>query len=302
VSQPPDGGGSGLAGGGELVLVSTPIGNLGDLSPRAAEALGTADVVCCEDTRHTGAMLKRLDISARQLKSLHAHNESLRLPWLLSELASGHTVALVSDAGTPAVSDPGERLVAAAADAGFRITVVPGPSAVLAAVVLSGLRLDRWRFEGFLPRSGPARRGRLADVASSPCPSVCYEAPHRIGATLSDLAAACGGQRRVAVCRELTKLHEEVLRTTLAGAAAHFADVAPRGEFVLVVDGVPAEEALQRPSATELAAEVESLVSSGLSRRDAVRDVAVRRGLGRSAVYEAAVKTKPQQGSEARDR
>lgn len=301
MSQPPDGGEGHSAASGELVLVSTPIGNLGDLSPRAAAALGTADVVCCEDTRHTGAMLKRLDIAARQLKSLHAHNEAERVPWLLSELASGRTVALVSDAGTPAVSDPGERLVAAAAEAGFRITVVPGPSAVLAALVVSGMRLDRWRFEGFLPRSGAARRARLADVASSPCPSVCFEAPHRIAATLADLATVCGAHRPVAVCREMTKLHEEVLRTTLGGAAARVAEVAPRGEFVLVVGGTPAEGA-ELPSAGELAAEVESLVGAGLSRRDAVREVSARRGVGRSAVYDAAVKAVPQQGGAPRDR
>jgi 16S rRNA (cytidine1402-2'-O)-methyltransferase len=276
---------------GELVLVATPIGNLGDLSPRAAAALGDADVVCCEDTRHTGAMLKRLGITARQLKSLHAHNETERLPWLLSELASGHTIALVTDAGTPAVSDPGERLVVAAVEAGFRVTAIPGPSAVLAAVVVSGLRLDRWRYEGFLPRSGPSRRARLADLASSPCPSVVYEAPHRVAATLADLAGACGEHRRVAVCREMTKLHEEVLRLSLAEAVAHFAEVAPRGEFVLVVDGMPEADNAEAPDAAELAAEVDSLVASGLSRRDAVRDVSLRRGIGRSVVYEAAIKT-----------
>jgi 16S rRNA (cytidine1402-2'-O)-methyltransferase len=275
---------------GQLVVVSTPIGNLGDLSPRAAATLSGADIVCCEDTRHTGVMLKRLGISTQRLLSLHAHNEAERLPRVLDELAAGRTVALVSDAGTPAISDPGERLVAAAADAGYRVSVVPGPSAVLAAVVMSGMGLGRWRFEGFLPRRGGERRARLADIASSPCPSVCYESPRRLLATLRDLAEACGADRRVAVCREMTKIHEEVRRSTLADAAAHFGETAPRGEIVIVVDGVD-EGAVSVPVASpdELSAAVEVLVGGGSSRRDAVREVAAALGIRRSVVYEAAI-------------
>jgi 16S rRNA (cytidine1402-2'-O)-methyltransferase len=299
VSDSPAGDGT----GGELVLVSTPIGNLGDLSPRAAATLSAADVVCCEDTRHTGTMLKRLGITTRRMLSLHAHNEASRLPMLLEELISGHLVALVSDAGTPAVSDPGERLVAAAAEAGVRVSVIPGPSAVLAAIVVSGMGIGRWRFEGFLPRKGGERRVRLADVASSPCPSICYESPQRLAATLADLVQACGPERRVAVCRELTKLHEEVRRSTLAEAVSHFAVTVPRGEFVLVVDGQAADAPpLDVPSSHDLAEAVSERVASGASRRDAVREVAGRLGVARSTVYEAAIRPAGSQGGPVGDR
>jgi 16S rRNA (cytidine1402-2'-O)-methyltransferase len=275
---------------GRLVVVSTPIGNLGDLSPRAGAALSEADIVCCEDTRHTGMMLKRLGIGVRRLLSLHAHNEVERTSLVLEELALGRCIALVSDAGTPAISDPGERLLAAAAEAGFAVSVVPGPSAVLAAIVVSGMNVGRFRFEGFLPRRGGDRRERLAEIAAAPCPSVCYESPQRLVATLSDLAETCGAERRVAVCREMTKIHEEILRSTLAEATAHFTVTAPRGEIVVVVDGA-GDAAAQAPaaSADELSAAVEVLVGRGQSRRDAVRDVAAGLGIKRSIVYEAAV-------------
>jgi 16S rRNA (cytidine1402-2'-O)-methyltransferase len=285
------------------VLVSTPIGNLGDLSPRAAATLSAADIVCCEDTRHTGTMLKRLGITTRRLLSLHAHNEAERIGYLLEELVSGKTVALVSDAGTPAVSDPGERLAAAAAGAGLRVSVVPGPSAVLAAVVVSGMGLSRWRFEGFLPRKGGDRRTRLADIAASPCPSICYESPQRLAATLVDLERACGAERRVAVCREMTKLHEEVRRSSLGEAAAHYAETTPRGEFVLVIDGMDAsEQSAAQPSGDELAGAVEAVVAAGASRRDAVRDVAGRLGIARSVVYEAAIRSGASPRGDAADR
>lgn len=288
---------------GELVVVSTPIGNLADLSPRAASAISAADVVCCEDTRHTGSMLRRLGISSNRLLSLHAHNEADRIPMLLDELRSGRRVALVSDAGTPAVSDPGERLVAAAARAGIRVSPVPGPSAVLAAAVVSGMGLARWRFEGFLPRKGGDRRKRLEDIASSPSPSVCYESPQRAAATLADLAGVCGGDRKVAVCREMTKLHEEVWRSGLADAAAHFAESAVRGEITLVIDGAEVgRDAPPAPSDGELLVEVEALVRTGLSRRDAVRDVACRLGLARAAVYRAAVAARGSSDAKTSDR
>jgi 16S rRNA (cytidine1402-2'-O)-methyltransferase len=289
VSEATAGGGLPV-GAGQLVVVSTPIGNLGDLSPRAAATLSGADIVCCEDTRHTGTMLKRLGIPRQRLLSLHAHNEAERLPQVLDELADGRVVALVSDAGTPAISDPGERLVAAVVEAGFRVSVVPGPSAVLAAIVMSGMGLGRWRFEGFVPRKGGERRGRLADIASAPCPSVVYESPPRLLGTLRDLAEACGPDRRVAVCREMTKIHEEVRRSTLADAAAHFAETAARGELVVVVDGA-GEAARSAPQARqeELSAAVEGLVGSGQSRRDAVRQVAAELGVRKSVVYDAAL-------------
>jgi 16S rRNA (cytidine1402-2'-O)-methyltransferase len=273
---------------GELVLVATPIGNLGDLSPRAAATLSGADILCCEDTRHTGMMLTRLGIKARRLVSLHAGNEDERIPLILDELVAGRRVAVVSDAGMPAIADPGERLVRAAAGAGVRVTAVPGPSAVPTAVALSGLGGPRWRFEGWIARKGRERAAQLAAIAASSCPSVCLESPQRIVGTLEGLARSCGEERRVAVCRELTKLHEEVRRTTAGEAAAYFGAAPPRGEFVIVVDGAPAGEQVA-PETGALALEVTALIAGGRSRRDAVDEVAARHALPRRAVYEAAV-------------
>jgi 16S rRNA (cytidine1402-2'-O)-methyltransferase len=277
------------SGDGELVLVGTPIGNIGDLSPRAASSLAEADLVCCEDTRHTGTMLKRLGIKTERLISLHAANEAQRIPLVLEELIAGRSVAVVSDAGMPGIADPGERLVRAAAEAGVRVTAVPGPSAVPTAVALSGLGGGRWRFEGWVARKGRDRATQLAAIASSSCPSVCFESPQRIVATLGALSRVCGPERKVAVCRELTKLHEEVLRMTVAAAAAHFATVAPRGEFVIVVEAAPAGEGPAAPDAASLRLEVQALVGSGRSRRDAVDEVADRHALARRTVYDAAL-------------
>lgn len=279
---------AGPLGAGELVLVATPIGNLRDLSPRAASTLTEADIVCCEDTRHTGMMLTRLGIKAQRLVSLHSGNEAEKIPLILGELIAGRTVAVVSDAGMPAVADPGERLVRAAAEAGVRVTAVPGASAVPTAVALSGLGGARWRFEGWIARKGRERTAQLATIATSTCPSVCFESPQRIVATLEALSQSCGPERRVVVCRELTKLHEEVLRTTAAGAAAHFGAVPPRGEFVIVVDAAPAGERAA-PDAADLRLEVTALMAAGRSRRDAVDEVAARHALPRRAVYEAAL-------------
>ncbi len=208
------------SGAGALVVVGTPIGNLGDLSPRAVAALGSADVLYCEDTRHSRKLLSHAGISGVPLRSLHEHNEADRLDEVVAAVAAGRTVGLVSDAGMPAVSDPGARVAAAVAAAGLTVTVVPGPSAVLTALVASGLATDRFCFEGFLPRSGRDRAGRLAVVAAEPRTTVLFEAPGRVAATLADLAGVCGGDRPVAVARELTKLHEEIWRGTLEGAAA----------------------------------------------------------------------------------
>ncbi len=203
---------------GELIVVATPIGNIGDLSPRGAAALESADVVCCEDTRHTGQLLARLGLRASRLLSMHAHNERERTAQVLEMLGRGARVALVSDAGTPAMSDPGERLISSAIAAGHKVTSVPGPSAAVTALVVAGLGTARWRFEGFLPRRGADRAGRLEEIAAARHPSVIYEAPQRIAATLEDLASRCGGDRKVAVCRELTKRFEETWHGTLAEA------------------------------------------------------------------------------------
>jgi 16S rRNA (cytidine1402-2'-O)-methyltransferase len=271
---------------GELVLVATPIGNLGDLAPRAIEALAGADVICCEDTRRSGRLLAHAGVVPGRLLSLHGHNERRRVEEVLGLLAAGRRVALVTDAGTPAVSDPGALLVDAAHDAGIPVRVVPGPSAATAAVALAGFVRDRWRFEGFVPRKGPERRARLAGLARSEVPSVIYEAPGRVPALLADLLGQCGPARRVAVCRELTKLHEETWRGSLAEAAARFTPEAVRGEFVLVLEAAPPAEAGPL-EAGELAGELAALLAAGSSRRDAVAELAERHGLPRREIYEA---------------
>lgn len=222
---------------GRVVLVATPIGNLGDLSPRAAETLAGADVICCEDTRHTRKLLTAAGISGVALVAVHAHNEATMAPRIVSRAQAGETVAVVSDAGMPGVSDPGQRVVAAAAGAGVTVEIVPGPSAALAALVLSGLPTERFCFEGFLPRQGGPRRARLADIAIEPRTIVVYESPHHLLRTLEDLAGALGGQRPVALARELTKLHEEVWRGSLTDAVTRVSDGEQRGEWVVVIGG-----------------------------------------------------------------
>lgn len=273
---------------GELIVVATPIGNLGDLSPRAGATLEEADVVCCEDTRHTGQMLARLGLRASRLLSLHAHNERERIAEVLALVDHGAKVALVSDAGTPAISDPGERLISAAVDAGFKVTSVPGPSAAVAALVVAGLGTARWRFEGFLPRRGADRIARIQDIAAAPHPSVIYEAPQRVASTLGDLAEHCGAERRVAVCRELTKRFEETWHGTLADARDRSAVTAPRGEHVLVVDGAPAG-AGRAPNEEEVRRAVEARMSGGASRRQAAAGVASELGVSKRLVYETSL-------------
>ncbi|HEV8237769.1 MAG TPA: 16S rRNA (cytidine(1402)-2'-O)-methyltransferase [Thermoanaerobaculia bacterium] len=231
--QSPPNAASGSHPAGRLLVVSTPIGNLGDLSPRAREALASADVVACEDTRHTGLLLSRLGIKAR-LVSYHEHNERARLPALLASLADGETVALVSDAGTPLVSDPGFVLVRGAVAQGAAVEAIPGPSALLAALVVSGLPPLPFTFAGFPPQKLGKRRTFFARLAALEHTVVFYESPHRIAASLADAATAFG-DRSAVVARELTKLHEQVHRGTLTELAASFADEKPRGELVIVV-------------------------------------------------------------------
>ena len=274
------------AGTGTLVLVSTPIGNLQDLSARARDALATADVVYCEDTRRTRALVTHAGLSGVRLQSLYAHNEAARVDAVLAQLAGGSTVVVVSDAGTPLVSDPGARLVAAAASAGAVVSVVPGPSAVLAALVVSGFATDRFCFEGFLPRKGPERRGRLAAVAHEERTVVLFEAPTRVAATLGDLAAACGGERAWWWRGELTKLHEEVWRGTLAEASAALAPHAARGEVALVVEGAPPPG---DPSDVAVDDAVQARLDAGDSLRDAAEAVARALGVARRRAYQAGV-------------
>lgn len=271
---------------GRLVLVSTPIGNLGDLSPRAVEVLAHADLVCCEDTRRTRALLTHCAITGRRLLSLHARNETARLPEVLGHLAAGRTVALVSDAGTPTVSDPGARLVAAAVAAGAEVTAVPGPSAAVTALVVSGLPTARFCFEGFLARRGSDRRRRLEAVAAEERTVLIHEAPGRLAATLADLLSVCGPDRGVVVARELTKLHEEVWRGNLARAAEEFAAREVRGEVVVVLAGAEPEPP---PDATDVEAALRRHVDAGVSWRDAASAVAGELQVSRRQVYEQAL-------------
>jgi 16S rRNA (cytidine1402-2'-O)-methyltransferase len=270
-----------------LVLVGTPIGNLGDLSPRAVEALRGADAICCEDTRRTGRLLQHAGVERRPLVVVNDHSEAGAVAGVLQRLARGERVAVVTDAGMPGIADPGERLVRAAVAAGHAVEVVPGPSAAVTAVVVSGLPTGRWVFEGFLPRKGSGRTERLAEVAAERRTVVLYEAPHRLVRTLADLAEACGADRRVAVGRELTKLHEELWRGTLAQALAWVDEQPARGELVLVLDGAP--EAA--PATDEVVgAAVQARLDVGDSARDAAAHVAAELGVPRRRAYAAAVR------------
>ena len=276
----------GVGASGTLVLVATPIGNLGDLSPRAVQALTDADVIACEDTRHTGRLLAHAGVTDKRLVAVHDHNEAAQARSILAQLDRGRTVAVVTDAGTPAISDPGGRLATAVAAAGGRVTVVPGPSAVVAALVVSGLSTARFCFEGFLPRKGGDRTERLDALAGEERTMVLYEAPHRLAATLADLADRCGPLRRVAVIRELTKLHEEVWRGNLGGALERARAAPPRGEHVIVLAGAP----VATPSEAAVEAALEARLSSGQSAKVAVAEVAGELKVPKRRVYDAALR------------
>ncbi|MGB3410530.1 MAG: 16S rRNA (cytidine(1402)-2'-O)-methyltransferase [Microthrixaceae bacterium] len=271
-------------GPARLVLVGTPIGNLGDLPPRAAEAFAAADVVACEDTRRTGRLLQHLGIRAPKLVRLDEHTEHSTASELIRRITvDGQVIAVASDAGMPGLSDPGALIVKAAAEADVLIEVIPGPFAGAVALVGSGL-LDatgRFVFEGFLPRKGAERQSRLAQLTEERRTIVLYEAPHRLIRTLADLADALGPERGVALCRELTKLHEETFRGSLAEALAHSELVAPRGEYVVVVEAAPQPEEV---SDEQLLAALGVAIDGGSSRRDAAMAVAGRFGVGLNRV------------------
>jgi len=275
-----------VTGTGRLVLVGTPIGNLGDLTPRAAETLAAADVIACEDTRRTGRLLAHLGLDAPTLVVFNEHTEFERTDDLLDRVRSGQVVVVVSDAGMPAVSDPGERLVARAVTLGMDIEVVPGPSAVLAALVVSGLTTSRFVFEGFLPRKGSGRSARLSQVSSEPRTIVLFEAPHRLERTLADLVDVCGADRPVVLARELTKLHEEVSRGTLGELLSASQSTEPRGEYVIVLAGAPPRP---EPTDDEIRDAILDAQQRGLSTRDAVAEVASALGAPHRRVYELAV-------------
>ena len=274
---------------GTLVLVGTPIGNLEDLSPRAVRTLAEADLICCEDTRRTGLLLERAGVKAARLRRVDEHTETAAVTAVCELLGAGATVAVVTDSGMPGVSDPGQRLVASAVEAGHAVTVVPGPSAGVAALAVSGLPAARWAFEGFLPRAGRDRADRLTEIARERRTVVVYESPHRLRGCLEDLAAACGGQRRAAVARELTKLHEEVARGTLAELAA-WAEGPVKGEVVVVIEGAGPEP---EPDDSELAEALKAAMASGASRRDAATEVAAAYGVPRRRAYALTLALKP---------
>ena len=272
---------------GMLYLVATPIGNLGDFSPRAAETLAQADFIAAEDTRVSVKLLNHFDIK-KPLVSYHEHNRAAAGQAILARLLAGETCALVTDAGTPAISDPGQELVALCAENGVTVQAVPGCCAAIAALAVSGLDTRRFTFEGFLPSGKKERRAALEELTGEARTMVFHEAPHRLRATLGDMAEVLG-DRPAALCRELTKLHEETVRTTLEQAAAYYAANEPRGEYVLVVAGRPRQN---RPPLTleEGVARVLRLRADGIRMKDAVRQVADDTGLSRNELYDAALR------------
>jgi len=268
---------------GRLVLVATPIGNLGDITARAIETLQHSDVICCEDTRHSQKLFQRFGIGIKRLIVVNDHTEHDVREEIVALIAAGKTVALITDAGSPGISDPGERLVRAAIDAGLAVSAAPGPSAAVMAISLSGLASSRWVFEGFLPRSGAERSERLEAVAAELRTVVLYEAPHRLHRTLTDLESMCGAYRRVVVAAELTKIHEHLWRGTLHDAVRQFAGDDARGEFVIVVDGAaPAAP----PTDDEIITALRAEIAAGASRKDAASRVSARLGVAKRHVYE----------------
>jgi 16S rRNA (cytidine1402-2'-O)-methyltransferase len=275
-----------------LVLAATPIGDPDDASPRLRRALETADVIAAEDTRRLRRLAATLGVTvSARMVAVYDAVERGRSGALLAEVREGRTVLVVTDAGMPLVSDPGHVLVTEAIAAGLPVTVIPGPSAVTAAIAVAGIEVDRFCVEGFLPRKAGERRTRLGELADDPRALVLFEAPHRLAASLADVATVFGGERRAAVCRELTKTHEEVLRGSVAELATWAADAQVRGEITVVVAG--ASQARAAVDHEVLASEVAQRMATGASRRDAVDQVAAARGLARRVVYAAATAARP---------
>jgi 16S rRNA (cytidine1402-2'-O)-methyltransferase len=268
---------------GTLYVVATPLGNLGDLSPRAAATLTAVALVAAEDTRHTRPLLTHVG-SRAELISFHAHSDDAQLRRILDHLGGGTDVALVTDAGTPLVSDPGVALVAAARARDIPVVTIPGPTAVAAALAVSGLSADRYLFLGFLPRKGADRRRLLETVAASEWTVVLFEAPNRVTDLLTDLAAACGTERRAAVSRELTKVFEETRDGTLAELGGYYAETPPRGEVTVVVAGA-GKAVRPEPDEDAVRSRAAELLAEGLSRRDAADRIAEELGISRKAAY-----------------
>lgn len=271
---------------GTLYIVGTPIGNLADMTFRAVQVLQQVALIAAEDTRHTGKLLHHFQITTPQI-SYHDHNRRSRLSELRSRLQQGQAIALVTDAGMPGISDPGYELVQACAEVGIPVVPIPGPSAVITALSVSGLISDRFCFEGFLPTKAQERQARLSMLQSESRTLVFYEAPHRLRQTLQDFAAVFGSDRLITTARELTKLHEELWRGNLGDAIAHYSQHEPQGEFTLVVAGAAAPERVLSESA--LKAELQSLLSQGLSRSQASRQLAAQTSLPRRDIYQLAL-------------
>ena len=272
---------------GMLYLVPTPIGNLGDISIRCRQTLEEADFIAAEDTRVTLKLLNHLGIK-KSLVSYYEHNKAQKGNQIVERILAGETCALVSDAGSPAISDPGEDLVKQCAAEGITVCAIPGPCAVITALSISGQTTGRFCFEGFLSTAKKSRKEHLESLKAEKRTMIFYEAPHKLPATLESMAEAFGGDRPISLCRELTKLHEEVIRTTLAGAIELYQQQAPKGEFVLVVAGAPEQEE-ETATAQDAKSRVEELMAQGLSRKDAVKQTAQELNLPKNAVYDAAL-------------
>ena len=273
---------------GTLYLVATPIGNLGDFSPRAVETLNAVDFIAAEDTRVSVKLLNHFGIQ-KPLTSYHEHNHVTAGQSILKRLLSGETCALVTDAGTPAISDPGEDLVRLCAESGVDVVSIPGCCAAVNALAVSGLPTGRFTFEGFLTVNKKSRRERLEALRTEERTMIFHEAPHKLRGTLADLCAAFGPERRVALCREMTKLHEETIRTTLGEAAAYYETTTPRGEYVLVIEGA-APAAVETGSVEDAVRDVLTLRESGTRLKEAAARVADRTGFPKNQLYAAALK------------
>ena len=272
---------------GMLYLVPTPIGNLGDISIRCRQTLEEADFIAAEDTRVSLKLLNHLGIK-KSLVSYYEHNKAQKGQWIVERILAGETCALVSDAGSPAISDPGEELVKQCAEAGITVCAIPGPCAVITALSISGQSTGRFCFEGFLSTAKKSRREHLESLKDEQRTMIFYEAPHKLTATLESMAEVFGEDRPISLCRELTKLHEEVIRTTLGGAMELYKEQAPKGEFVLVVAGKEPQEA-EAATPEDAAARVAALMENGMSRKDAVKQAAKELDLPKNVVYDAAL-------------
>ena len=272
---------------GMLYLVPTPIGNLGDISTRCRETLEQADFIAAEDTRVSLKLLNHLGIK-KSLVSYFEHNKTAKGDMIVQRILAGETCALVSDAGSPAISDPGEELVKQCAEAGITVCAIPGPCAVITALSISGQSTGRFCFEGFLSTAKKSRKEHLESLISESRTMIFYEAPHKLLATLEDMAAVFGADRPISLCRELTKLHEEVVRTTLGAAIEKYTETPPKGEFVLVVAGAALVEK-EKATPADAAARVAQLMEDGLSRKDAIKQTAKELDLPKNVVYDAAL-------------